>query len=313
MCEKQRSTSVGGTSDVQWERIWQRQSWQHYYNLSHAMAEYNFIKPDFIPVRTRVDINDYEGGIPDNALPGLINVSLPIITEPFTGQPPTALTPTSLGHSINMLWIKLSLPSIVSAIGMVIHGTGFQISIPATRLPTIVEQKEIVDDMFAENEKEASINDDDNEKEGRCTFFYCEAIISMMERHYCAHTSTPGSSPPDPKSIKKWAVQHMYDFCMKHERPKVWVYFWENWYRAGRWELWARSAHKLISVLKTTMILESQYVKNHYYNFNLTYYSSAGNELNTTSTTSTCHDVTSLFGSWLQSWHQHIIKNLIFY
>jgi hypothetical protein len=38
------------------------------YNLDQAMAEYDFIKPNFIPARTRVDIDDYEGGIPDELL-----------------------------------------------------------------------------------------------------------------------------------------------------------------------------------------------------------------------------------------------------
>lgn len=136
------------------------------------MAEYSFIKPDFIPAGTRVDINDYEGGIPDDALP-------------FAGQPPTIPTPAPLVDSINMLWIKLPLPSIASAIGRVIRGTGFWISFPATQLPTIVEQEEIADSGIAENEKEASINDDDNdEKEGRHTFcppLYCEAIVNMMK------------------------------------------------------------------------------------------------------------------------------------
>ena len=53
---------------------------------------------------------------------------------------------------------------------------------------------------------------------------YREAIINMMEWRYCAHPSTPGSSPPDAKLIKKWAVQRMYDFCTKHELPEVWAY-----------------------------------------------------------------------------------------
>lgn len=232
------------------------------YNPSRAMAEFSFIKPDFIPAETIVDINDYEGGTPDDTLPDLIdNVSSdssPIITETFADQPPTIPTPIPLNRT-NTLRIKLPLPSIASAIGRVIRGTGFRISFPATRLPTIVEQEET--GKSAENEK-ASINDnDDDEKEGRRTFcppLYREAVINMMERHYCAHPSIPGSSPPDPKSIKRWAVQRMYNFCVKHERPEVWVYLWENWYRAGRWELWARSAHNLIPVLKTTMILESQ-------------------------------------------------------
>ena len=68
--------------------------------------------------------------------------------------------PTPPGNSTNALRIKLPLPSITSAIGRIIRGTGFRISIPATWLPTIVEQDEFVDGGFAENEKEA-INDED--------------------------------------------------------------------------------------------------------------------------------------------------------
>jgi hypothetical protein len=84
------------------------------YNLSRAMAEYSFIKPDFIPAETRVDINDYEGGIPDDALPDIDNnvstVSSPIITEPLAGQPPTI--PTPLGNSTNILRIKLHFQAL---------------------------------------------------------------------------------------------------------------------------------------------------------------------------------------------------------
>jgi hypothetical protein len=140
---------------------------------------------------------------------------------------------------------------------------GFKLSIAVTGLPTIEEQEEMAEENgTAEGEREASITDnDDDGKQDRHTFcppLYRDPIINMMERHYCAHPSIPGFCPADVKLIKKWVVQHMYNFCVKHELPEVWVYLWENWYRAGRWELWARCAHKLIPVLKTTMILESQ-------------------------------------------------------
>ena len=113
----------------------------------------------------------------------------------------------------------------------------------------------------ADEESEGSFTDEDEDGRNRHTFcppLYREPIINMMERHYCAHPSIPGSCSPDVRMIKKWAVQRMYDFCVKHDLPEVWVYLWENWYRAGRWELWARCGHKLIPVLKITMILESQ-------------------------------------------------------
>lgn len=215
------------------------------YDVERAMAEYDFIKANFVPPGTRVDIDDCEGWILDD--------------EPATKcQPPQPL------HDVtNSLQIKLSLPSITLAVGRVIQGAGFRLSIPATHLPTIQEQEEIPElDVSAENGREASISDEeDNENQGRHTFCpppYRDAIISMMEQQYCAHPSIPGSSPPEATLIKKWAVQRMYNFCIKHELPEVWAYFWENWYCIGCWELWARCAHKLIPVLKTTMILESQ-------------------------------------------------------
>jgi len=245
------------------------------YNLNRAMAEYNFIKPDFIPAGPRVDVNDYEGGIPEDTLPPLVEGgSSPAVVRVRTTQPP-ALTPpeppltqhqpqpSSLRDTTNLLRIKLPLVNIASAIGRSIQGVGFKLSIPATRLPTIEEQEEMAEEnRAAEGEREASVTDEDEDgKQDRHTFcspLYRDSIVNMMERHYCAHPSIPGSCPPDAKLIKRWAVQRMYDFCVKHELPEVWVYLWENWYRAGRWELWARCAHKLIPVLKTTMILESQ-------------------------------------------------------
>ncbi|KAJ6505492.1 hypothetical protein C8R45DRAFT_1051083 [Mycena sanguinolenta] len=51
----------------------------------------------------------------------------------------------------------------------------------------------------------------------------------------------------------------MYTFCVKHKLPEVWAYLWENWYRRSRWELWARSVHAEIPVMKTTMMLESHW------------------------------------------------------
>jgi len=233
------------------------------YNLDRAMAEYDFIKPDFVLAGTRVDIDDYEGGTPDDAtvMPPLTNVPpppAPIPTPSASSAPPN---PHLLGNTTNMLRITLPLPRIVSAIGRVIQGAGFKLSIPATRVPTIEEQEEREEEEKPTNEEREVSGDEDDGKQGRRTFcppLYRDTIIKMMEQHYCAHPSIPGSSAPDAKSIKKWAVQRMYDFCVKHELPEVWVYLWENWYWEGRWELWARCAHKVIPVLKTTMILESQ-------------------------------------------------------
>ncbi|KAH9971758.1 hypothetical protein BGW80DRAFT_1126222, partial [Lactifluus volemus] len=105
-----------------------------------------------------------------------------------------------------------------------------------------------------------------------CPSLYRNPIINMMEWHYCAHPLIPRFCPPDMKLIKKWVVQRMYNFCLRHKLPEMWVYLWENWYRASRWELWAQCAHKLIPVLKTTMILEShwQQIKHNFlYHFHM--------------------------------------------
>lgn len=93
-----------------------------------------------------------------------------------------------------------------------------------------------------------------------CPAIHRDDIIDMMEAHYCAHPLIPGYAPPNPDGIRKWAVQKVYNYCFNNTLPEVWAYLWENWYRRGRWELWARSAHSMIPILKTTMILESQCV-----------------------------------------------------
>jgi hypothetical protein len=108
-----------------------------------------------------------------------------------------------------------------------------------------------------------SMSEEDSNDENCTRRTFCppenrQSIIDMLERHYCAHPSIPGYAAPNPIAIKRWAVQQMYRFCKRNEIPEVWAYLWENWYREGRWNLWARSAHDLIPVLKTTMILESQ-------------------------------------------------------
>ena len=81
----------------------------------------------------------------------------------------------------------------------------------------------------------------------------------MMERHFCAHPLIPGYSAPTPEGIKAWAVKQAYEFCVLHDLPNLWAYLWVNWYRSGRWELWARSGNaNEIPRLKTTMFVEGQ-------------------------------------------------------
>ena len=92
-----------------------------------------------------------------------------------------------------------------------------------------------------------------------CPIEHRDTVVGMMERHFCAHPFIPGYSFPSPEGIKVWAVKQMYEFCFQHDLPNLWAYLWENWYRKGRWELWARSANPSeIPRLKTTMLVEGQ-------------------------------------------------------
>ncbi|KAH9032963.1 hypothetical protein EDB85DRAFT_1816870, partial [Lactarius pseudohatsudake] len=109
-------------------------------------------------------------------------------------------------------------------------------------------------------------NESDPDEEtttGRRTFCPVEqrdAVVKMMERRFCAHPLIPRYSAPTPEGIKAWAVKQTYKFCVSRDLPNLWAYLWENWYRRGRWELWARSGDpKEIPRLKTTMFVEAHW------------------------------------------------------
>jgi hypothetical protein len=113
--------------------------------------------------------------------------------------------PSSHDKQIHTAWRELGqaywqrdnkqLPSArkLSAIGRVIHGVGLKITIPATKLPTIVEEEEETK-MSAEKMEEVSITDDDNDKKSNhrtfCPALYRDPIINMIEKHYCAILKT---------------------------------------------------------------------------------------------------------------------------
>jgi len=228
------------------------------YNAKQACEEFDFIDAEFIPPNKKVDTKDYEGGLPEDA--GQSHVAQNEAEIPARSHNHTLRV---LGDSTNSLCIRLPLPSQAVSI-----------------LAANIEQKENIDAIHAPIEPQTRIqgtgfvlllkppddsisDNDDEEKQTRRTFCapeHRQAILDMMERHYCAHPLIPGYSAPNPVAIKRWAVQQIYGFCAKNELPEVWAYLWENWYRKGRWELWARSAHETIPILKTTMILESQSV-----------------------------------------------------
>lgn len=232
------------------------------YNIKRACQEFDFIDDGFFPPGTKVDLEDYEGGLP-----------MDIVVEPLATQ----LTPPApMKDTVNCLVIKVPATQRTqahtpisstsadkenagpgqkaSAGDRIIQGAGFKLRLPAAQPTTTTPGSEEAID------KEVS-TDEGNKTGSRRTFCpaeYRETIIDMMEKHYCAHPSIPGYAAPDGGAIRRWAVRQIYDFCVTHGLAEVWAYLWENWYRKGRWELWARSAHDLIPILKTTMILESQ-------------------------------------------------------
>jgi hypothetical protein len=258
------------------------------YNIKRACKEFNFIHNDFFPLGTKVDLDDYEGGLPTDVaiepqpappMPSKDTANGLVVRVPAT-QPRTDIVnkpqpAAPLKDTVNCLVIRVPATQLPQTCGSgksaekenagmrekvvtedrVIQGAGFKL-----RLPQIQPITTKADSGENTIEKETPISEEDDAI-GRRTFCpveYRETIITMMEKHYCAHPSIPGYAAPDREAIRRWAVRQTYDFCVKNKLPEVWAYLWENWYRKGRWELWARSAHDLIPVLKTTMILESQ-------------------------------------------------------
>lgn len=191
-----------------------------HYNPARARASFPFVDEIFRPAGQHFDIKDYEGGVPDDA-------DIPIhVLHP--------------GSNIPKLTIRVPPPTQVQT-------------------PTITEPMDAtgaVDKISSGKENPEPTPPP--ERRVFCEPEYRDSIIAMMERHFCAHPLIPGYAPPSPDGIWRWAVGQMYNFCYKNGLAEVWAYMWENWYRRGRWELWARSAHSQIPVLKTTMILESQ-------------------------------------------------------
>ncbi|KAJ6483695.1 hypothetical protein DFH09DRAFT_1340301 [Mycena vulgaris] len=146
-------------------------------------------------------------------------------------------------------------PAILAR-AMKAHMTGAAAPVPKATAPKkarVVEPESVGDSERQEEEEEMMM------RRTFCPPSYREPIVSMMEKHFCAHPLLPGYAEPSPEGIKRWAVQQMYKFCVEHGLPEVWAYLWENWYCESRWALWARSMYPEIPVLKTTMILESHW------------------------------------------------------
>jgi len=174
-----------------------------------------------------VDPNDTEGYVPKEIDEERYNVDT--ITTGLTSDDPNS--------------IKIHLPVLASQSAQPERLT---IQIPASKDRNLEPEDEPDDDTV-------------NGRRTFCPLEHHDTIVKMMERHFCAHPLIPGYSAPTPEGIKSWAVKQIYEYCVHYNLPNLWAYLWENWYRRGRWELWARSGNTdEIPRLKMTMFVEGQ-------------------------------------------------------
>jgi hypothetical protein len=231
------------------------------YDVKRAHAEFPFIRLDFIPSGS-ADATEHEGGNlnetrdtqPPPKDPNVVHIRISVpssLRTPSSTAPPAVPTHPKprpiLGESVN----TNSMPTLLHIPPSTPGNSRLTI-----RLPAGVGKENY--NPEAATSITTDVSEDKTVKRTFCLPDYHEAIINMIERHYCAHPLIPGYSHPSPEGIRAWAVKQMYEYCVENDLWEVWAYLWENWYRPGRWELWARSCHPEIPVLKTTMILESQ-------------------------------------------------------
>lgn len=206
------------------------------YNPESAKKLFNFINIEFAPTNKRTDAEDYEGGEHDDRQAKAASSN----GDEMAPEPEIASLRIRLPAHDRPIPPEKSTP----------QATGFIIRIPALRPDAPLQPGSLEDDEEKESEK--------RDRRTFCPVEYRDAILVMMEQHYCAHPLIPGHCAPTPAAIHRWAVEKMYRFCEKYDLPEVWAYMWGNWYRPERWVLWARSAHPEIPVLGTTMMLEGQ-------------------------------------------------------
>ncbi|KAJ7498364.1 hypothetical protein B0H11DRAFT_2226000 [Mycena galericulata] len=196
------------------------------YNPGRAHREFAFIDVSFKPAG-RADPKEFEGGEYDH------DAGRSAAAEGRVADP-------------NALFIRIPRPATCD-------DSSTKTSVPA-KIPMA--------SMPSEPEDPPSSASDPDEATTRRTFCPLEcrdSIVNMMEHHFCAHPLLPGYSHPSREGIRVWAVKQMYNYCVQNDLPEVWAYLWENWYRTGRWELWARAEDDMIPRLKTTMMVESHW------------------------------------------------------
>ncbi|KAJ6558978.1 hypothetical protein B0H10DRAFT_2369275 [Mycena sp. CBHHK59/15] len=233
------------------------------YDPGRANAEFPFIDVTFVP-KGQADGGEYEGGVHDSITPVVPTSQQPCTFTTANGLCITIPARQPLAAASKSNATETAAGDKSDTVGVRVDSTHARTTGAAAPKPTASKPTKATPKAAA---ADAASGDDDSEAEGTekatrrtfCPAMYREPIVNMMEKHYCAHPLLPGYAPPSPEGIKRWAVMQMYKFCVEHALREVWAYLWENWYRSSRWELWARSVHPEIPVLKTTMILESHW------------------------------------------------------
>jgi hypothetical protein len=242
------------------------------YDVLRARSEFLFISTSFVPLG-RADPTEHEGGsggsrdhtgfadVPHQDGPGPNTIMLRIPLPPSL-RPPLASAPVSNNCSAPLNPTEIMGSTLVLESTPSSRSTATpQHTVEGSRLTIRVPPRSDKENHGPEKFESDPVTVDDTEKTERRTFCPDEhrrPICDIIERHYCAHPLIPGYSSPTPEGIREWAVKQIYNYCVSHDLREVWAYLWENWYRQGRWELWARSCHPQIAKLKTTMILEAQ-------------------------------------------------------
>jgi len=234
------------------------------YNEQQAQSEFSFISASFVPSH-KADPTEHEGGtggtcdhtgiadIPLRDSPNAVTLHIPIpphLHEPFA-MSKLQLAPITTGTVTPTPSPEL-IPILQSTATSLNNSDKLTIKLPAK------SGKENRRPELHTSDIAITSNANNDDKHTFCPVEHRQPIISMIERHYCAHPLILGYSSLSPEGIREWAVKQMYSYCVDHDLREVWAYLWENWYRPGRWDLWARSCHPEIAILKTTMILESQ-------------------------------------------------------
>ncbi|KAG8832114.1 hypothetical protein FRC17_002022 [Serendipita sp. 399] len=193
------------------------------YNARRANSAYQFIDPAWKP-RVKSDPNDNEGDDVDG-------------NGPYVASSASQVIPSTQPTGPNVLpKIRLMLPP---------------------RLDPLPSQATIMG--LDGDEEEAAVDEEESKDERQfCPEPFRKPLLAMIHRHANAHPLIPGDHAPTAEGVREWAVRKAYNFCRDNELPELWAYLWENWYRSGRWELWARAPCSEIPRLRTTMICESQ-------------------------------------------------------